>query len=119
MRCSLGQSWNGTTCIGEAKKYAWQEALDTTTAFNTRGGYVGYRDWRVPTKAELVTLIYCSNNQPNTWNDTAKPCKGNNPTIFQSVFPNIPTPAPFWFWTSTTDVKDSVSLGIFIFLMVR
>jgi len=89
MRCSLGQTWQGGTCVGEAKAGSWQDALDAADALNRQGGYAGRQDWRVPTVEELLTLVYCSSGQPKTWNDTGKPCKGGykSPTIYQSAFP--------------------------------
>ncbi len=92
MRCSLGQTWQGGTCVGWAEEYTWQEALDTAATLNRQGGYASYSDWRVPTKKELLTLIYCSSGQPNIWNDTGQACQGGyeRPTIYQPVFPNTP-----------------------------
>jgi hypothetical protein len=100
MRCSLGQVWQNETCIGEAEKYTWQGALDATEKLNCQGGYAGYRDWRVPTKKELQTLIYSSSGQPKTWNDTGDLCQGNyeSPTIYQPDFPNTPDRL---FWSSS------------------
>lgn len=81
MRFSLGQEWKNGTCVGEAKKYTWQEALNTAKELNRRGGYAGYRDWRVPTEEELQTLL--SGTQL--------------PKINQTAFPNTPAS---WFWSS-------------------
>jgi hypothetical protein len=102
MRCSLGQTWQGSTCISEAKEYTWQAALDAAGALNRQGGYAGHRDWRVPTIEELRTLAYCSSGQPKTWNDTGKPCEGDyeRPTLYQPAFPNTPT---LWYWSSSVD----------------
>lgn len=47
-RCSLGQTWNGTTCIGTPHTYTWAQALN---ASQTVGN--GYR---LPTIGELVSL---------------------------------------------------------------
>ena len=100
MRCSLGQTWRGGTCAGEAETYSWQAALDAAEALNRRGGYASYRDWRVPAIKELRTLVYCSSGQPKTWNDTGKPCEGDykRPALYQPTFPNTPV---FWFWSSS------------------
>ena len=96
MRCSLGQTWQGGTCVGEAKTYSWQAALDAANTLRM-GSYAGYRDWRVPTREELLTLIYCSSGRPKTWNDTGKSCEGDyeRPTIYQSAFPDTP-PISYW-----------------------
>ena len=101
MRFSLGQEWKDGTCIGEARKYTWQAALDAAAMRNRQGGYVGHCDWRVPTKEELQTLIYCSSGRPKTWNDTGEPCEGDYecPTIYQPAFPNTPSS---WYWSSST-----------------
>ena len=105
MRFALGQEWKDNTHIGEAKKYTWQSALDMVDALNCQGGYASYCDWRVPTKEELLTLVYCSSGKPKMWNDTGKPCQGNyqRPTIYQQAFPNTPTRL---FWSSSTDMND-------------
>ena len=105
MRFSLGQEWKDNTCIGEAKEYTWQSALDMVDVLNCQGGYASYCDWRVPTKEELLTLVYCSSRKPKIWNDTGKPCQGDyqRPTIHQQAFPNTPTRL---FWSSSTDMND-------------
>ncbi len=113
MRCALGQTWQSGTCTGEAKSYAWQGALDAATR-----GYAGHGDWRVPTKDELKTLIYCSSGQPKTWNDTEEICKSNYERLasYESVFPKIPYKATgkrgFFYWSSSTDNPDSAAWGV-------
>ena len=99
MRFSLGQQWKGGTCVGNTNGYSWQAAQDAATALNRQGGYSGYRDWRVPTKEELLTLVYCSSGRPKTWNDTGNPCQGyyKTPTIDHPTFPNTPS----FFWSSS------------------
>jgi hypothetical protein len=105
MRFALGQEWKDNTCIGEAKEYTWQSALDMVDVLNCQGGYASYCDWRVPTKEELLTLVYCSSGKPKMWNDTGKSCQGDyqHPTIHQQAFPNTPTRL---FWSSSTDMND-------------
>ncbi len=48
-RCSLGQTWSGTTCTGTAATYNWTNALQT--AKNMGNG------WRVPNIKELESLL--------------------------------------------------------------
>lgn len=107
MRCSLGQTWKVNTCVSWIKNYTWQAALDASKTLNSQGGYAGYRDWRVPTKEELKTLIYCSSDQPKTWNDMEISCQGdyNRPTIYQPLFPK--TPEKGRYWSSTVYVNES------------
>lgn len=106
MRCSLGQTWTGNTCKGEAKEYTWQEALDTVTALNNSGGFGGYEDWVVPHIEDLYTIIYCSTGFEYTKEIPTKAggtkvvssqCNGvhndffakpKRPTIDQFIFPN-------------------------------
>ena len=40
MRCSMGQTWTGSTCSGEAKTHTWQEAMALKMSF------AGKDDWR-------------------------------------------------------------------------
>ena len=101
MRCALGQTWQGGTCAGEAKRYQWKSALGVAKDINAQGGYTGYRDWRVPSKEELLSLVYCSSGKLKSWNDTGSSgCDGDysRPTIDTTAFPNTPTYA---FWSSS------------------
>ena len=88
-RCSLGQTWNGATCAGEATKYQWDEARRAASA-----------GWRLPTKDELASLIYCSSGEPAYWKPTSAACKGaySRPTIWSAAFPHTPAN---WFWSSS------------------
>ena len=100
MRCSLGQTWDGNTCTGEAKTYTWQQALDAAKAFNSNGGVGGYTDWVVPHIEDLSTIRYCSTGFDKTIKIPTKAggtktiesrCKGEgyqSPTINQTIFPN-------------------------------
>ncbi|MDD3761278.1 MAG: DUF1566 domain-containing protein [Acidithiobacillus sp.] len=120
MRCSLGQAWDGTSCVGEAEGYTWQEALDAAEELNRKGGYAGHRDWRLPSIEELHSLVYCSSGQQRALRFDACGklieisderqdgfCLGRfqRPTIDLSAFPN--TPDHSWFWSSSTDAYYS------------
>ena len=73
-RCAEGQSWTGSTCTGTAATYTWDDAKALNTSF------AGLRDWRLPTIAELATLV-----------DGER----FNPAVNATMFPNAPT-AGFW-----------------------
>ena len=96
-RCSLGQTWNGATCAGEATKYQWDEARRAASA-----------GWRLPTKDELASLIYCSSGEPAYWKPTSAACKGaySRPTIWSAAFPHTPAN---WFWSSSPYASSSGS----------
>lgn len=79
-RCAEGQAWNGSTCTGTAQTYAsWADAVTASA---------GKGDWRLPTVAELVTIIERENAYP---------------AINATIFPNTPGSA---FWTSTTSASE-------------
>lgn len=82
-RCSLGQTWNGTTCVGTASKHTWQAALQQADTF----AYAGHTDWRLPNVKELVSIV-------------ERRC--SNPSINETIFPATPT---FWFWTSSPSAQ--------------
>ncbi len=100
-RCPMGQS--GAQCQqGEAKEIDWWATKDYA---QTQAG------WRLPTKEELRTLVYCSNGIPagEAWDET---CSGKNqrggwnfqfPTINQQAFPYTP---PNFFWSSSPYADD-------------
>jgi hypothetical protein len=83
MRGALGQTWNGNTCMGEPKRFRWDEIFGQTKDFNRRVGFAGHRDWRVPTIEELKTLIV----------------EGTRPAIDQQAFPGAY--ADRWIWSSS------------------
>lgn len=53
----------------------------------------GYRDWRIPTRRELLTLVHAGTASPN-------------PSVDQTYFPNIST-GHWEFWTSTSAVLNT------------
>jgi hypothetical protein len=80
-RCSLGQTWNGTTCTGTATVHTWTDALAKAKAVGN-----GYR---LPNIKELQSLVeeacYKSSiNEiffpatPSGWHWSASPVAGNN-----------------------------------------
>lgn len=98
-RCGEGQS--GENCSGMADKYSWDDAM---SKFGSTVAFAGYNDWRLPTREELSTLVYCSNS---TLQEKARDgsCRGKDnkaedyqwPTINQIAFPHT----AFWYWSST------------------
>ncbi len=83
-RCSEGQTWDGSTCSGEAVKYTWQQALKLAQQASNED----LLGWRLPNVKELATL-------------TERDCV--RPAINSSLFPATP---PDDFWTSTPSADD-------------
>lgn len=95
MRCSLGQDWNGTACVGEPKRFTWGQALEAAEAFS----HAGWSDWRLPDLDELHALTYCSSGKRFALDSEGAGggCAGEyvRPTILSSVFPDAPL-ARYW-----------------------
>ena len=98
-RCSIGQTWNTSTqtCDGTAGTYSWASAM---------ANWPANAEWRLPTIAELRTLVYCSSGTPilidMTYNLTS--CSGayQKPTIVSWAFPNTPgLSGSVSYWSST------------------
>ena len=70
-------------CASTVQRYNWRNAVQAARAANTAGGMYGYCDWRLPTLAEMQTLL-----QP-------QPAP---PMIDSPVFPAT---ASALYWTST------------------
>ncbi|KJR21266.1 hypothetical protein BOO91_13995 [Vibrio navarrensis] len=83
-RCSLGQSWDGTDCTGNATRFTWAEALAT----GAQHTLAGFSDWRLPNKNELASIVEYR-------------CFG--PAINNQQFPNTSG----WYWSSSPDADNS------------
>jgi hypothetical protein len=84
MRCAIGQTWNSTSCIGDATALTWQEALQLSVGYD----YNDSQNWRLPNIKELSAI-------------TERACI--SPSINTASFPQTPSTD---FWTSTPSVLD-------------
>ena len=84
MRCSLGQSWQNNSCVGDASKYSWQQALVAAHGYV----YANQQGWRLPNVKELASI-------------TEGQCV--RPAINSVLFPNTPADD---FWTSSPSISD-------------
>lgn len=111
MRCTYGQKWNGENCTGNAKKLNWSEA--NSTASKTE--FANKKDWRLPTKEELNSIIYCSKGSKKTTRyafqlivgETEGQCAGENyqkPTIDLDAFPNTLKDS---YWSKSEDSSNA------------
>lgn len=97
MRCSIGQSWRNNFCDGRAQSFTLDMAKRYARKDRTNSE-PGDRNWRLPSKKELLSLVYCSSGSPMLWNDTGKGCKENyrSPTVNILAFPNTDDSKPYW-----------------------
>jgi hypothetical protein len=56
MACSLGQVWRDKRCVGTVQHLTYDEALLQVTSIN-QDQFAGFSDWRLPTSAELLSLL--------------------------------------------------------------
>lgn len=98
MRCSMGLNWVGETCQGKEATYTtWDQAMRIARQIE----YANYDDWRVPTREELESLIYCSGGVGEKDRCGVGRCKEGSiqPTIERVVFPNSSARV---FWSSSS-----------------
>lgn len=118
MRCTLGQTWDGSTCIGEPRKFSWRTAHEAAKSFK----YNGLSNWRIPHIYELSTIRVCKQgemvgdlmesvvynghkkNIAQTCNERAKE---GDMAINTLIFPNMPEYGSF---ISTTLSYGAVSV---------
>ncbi len=82
LRCAVGMHWDGSSCAGKSLEYSYTEALEVTDELNEKR--VGGRsDWRIPTIAELESIV-----EPRCF----------SPAINLDLFPYSPQSG---FWSST------------------
>jgi hypothetical protein len=78
-RCSVGQTWDGKTCLGAVDNLTWDDAWDAAA-------HAG-KGWRVPTRDELLTLI-------------SQAC--HDPAVNDQAFPGM-NPDNLLYWSGTGD----------------
>src|SRR5690349_5394926 len=78
-RCSVGQTWDGKSCLGAVDNLTWDDAWDAAA-------HAG-KGWRVPTKDELLTLI-------------SRAC--HDPAVNDQAFPGM-DPDNLLYWSGTQD----------------
>lgn len=86
MRCSMGQTWTGSTCSGTAGTYTFNQA----NALTGTVPWANQNDWRVPNIRELQTIV-----------DRAV----YSPAINSSAFPNTPS-SVFWSGSPSASYSD-------------
>jgi uncharacterized protein (TIGR02145 family) len=98
-RCSRGQTWTGVSCTGKAQEYTWEQA-----------NKLAPDGWRLPTRDELASLVYCSSGKPAFWpassgGNQGRLCEGDSlpPAIREDAFPNTPSK---WYWSSSLDDRS-------------
>lgn len=103
---------NGSSSVGSGGNcltYVSCNTEDFTKEVNAQG-LCGAKDWRMPTREELLTLLHCAKNQntsPKTDSDFNRLCTDealkDAPNINKNYFPNTES----HFWTSTLTNNDA------------
>lgn len=107
-RCSIGQTWNGETCEGDALVHSWENSKKPLPSI------AGFSDWRLPTIDELKTLVYCSSDQPSFLTNGKGECSRNSkaPTIDNTAFPNT---HKSFYWTQSSYTMFSSDIWLVSF----
>jgi hypothetical protein len=126
-KCSQGQN-NDTDCTGTAGTYyycnvnddscngglvtgvldgngdsqVWTTCNDLNS--NPAGGFASITNWRVPTKDELKSLIFCSNGTETPLEDDTDCGSDFDIPAIKSIFPNTPAVR---FWSSSASILGS------------
>lgn len=87
-RCTEGQTWDGSTCVGTMLLLSWPEA--TQRALNEAAA--AGQPWRLPNAKELLLM---------------SDDRLSGPAIDQTVFPGVPTGISPFYWSGSLSVANS------------
>lgn len=93
MQCSVGQIWNGSSCVGEVSRLPWASAVKTAATLH----YGNITEWRLPNKNELNTIVESACSQP---------------AINSTIFPQTVNRA---YWTSSPYDSEVKYLWVVVF----
>ena len=93
-RCSLGQRFNGSECVGEAQYEKWEDTIVIIDEVNEKSG----TNWRMPTLKELRTLVI-------------EDC--GNPAVNPNVFPGILVEN---YWAADKSSASGFRCGMYTYL---
>ncbi|MFA5519928.1 MAG: DUF1566 domain-containing protein [Spirochaetota bacterium] len=102
-------------CSGESVKMTWNQAVTACKKLNgeeeSDPGYAGYKDWRLPTLSELLTLIKMDNkgnNEKNGENETDNDGETKDTHYADlDIFPNTKVEEDDAYWTYTSKLTIS------------
>src|SRR5690606_14946557 len=77
MRCSLGQTRDGSTCTGKFNSISWDSAVIAAQNHS----FAGHSDWRLPNRYELARL---------------EEDRCTKPAVNTRIFPGVTGMIPFW-----------------------
>ncbi|UCV13439.1 Lcl C-terminal domain-containing protein [Quatrionicoccus australiensis] len=80
MRCSVGQTWTGKYCANKSKGFERSEAV------RHKMDYAGYSDWRLPSVAELNSLVRCPDGRSALESDSQGKCLGDRGKIGNKIW---------------------------------
>ncbi len=96
MQCSLGMSWDGKVCAGDADRKNWRKAQSEARSLNKKG-FSGSNKWRLPTREELEKIVEH---------------KCFAPSISTKTFPRTATTG---YWTATADSNHDQHAWLVLF----
>ena len=76
MKCTYGQTYSSDSCADTATSGDWEAAFaaaDTSNAAKSGTGTYGHKDWRLPNKKELSSIVDLSSTSSSTVNQTIFP----------------------------------------------
>ncbi|MDP2024647.1 DUF1566 domain-containing protein [Sulfuriferula sp.] len=86
MRCAVGQTWDGASCMGAPNVLTWHAAMALHQNF------AGHADWRLPDLAELQSIVESSSGTS---------------ALDPSVFNKLPR---VFFWTSSLRLDGAIGI---------